>query len=177
MDVFGLSQAEQAEVRAVLAAVLHVGNLAFDTVQMAQQDDGSAVGGAARAQLAATAELLGLSAEALELALTVKSVGKFPVVQVPQSPAKAAATRDALARALYGKLFDWTIGRINDTMGGGGAADGKRTIGMLDIFGFEAFQRNSLEQLLINFANEKLQAHFNEYIFRLEEVGRPHVCP
>jgi len=45
-----------------------------------------------------------------------------------------------------------------------GTADAKRTIGMLDIFGFESFKKNSLEQLLINFANERLQAHFNECV-------------
>ena len=171
MRVFALSDADQHAMRQVLAAVLHLGNLAFDAVAMAQQDDGCKVDAASRAQLTAAAELTGLTADALEQALTVKSVGKFPVVQVPQPPPKAAATRDALAKSLYGQLFEWTIGRINETMGAGaGPADAKRTIGMLDIFGFEAFQRNSLEQLLINFANEKLQAHFNEYIFRLEEA-------
>ena len=48
-------------------------------------------------------------------------------------------------------------------------ASSKRTIGLLDIFGFEAFTRNSLEQLLINFANEKLQAHFNRHTFQAEQ--------
>eukprot|EP00966_Prymnesium_polylepis_P096863 2244286-Prymnesium_polylepis.1 len=73
---------------------------------------------------------------------------------------------------VYGKLFEWLLSRINAVaaVSASHAADNKRVVGLLDIFGFEAFQRNSLEQLLINFANEKLQAHFNEYIFRLEEA-------
>ena len=54
------------------------------------------------------------------------------MVQVPQPPAKATATRDALARALYGQLFLWIIGRINATMDSdAGTADAKRTLSML----------------------------------------------
>ena len=181
MEVFGLSGADTDGLRHILAAVLHVGNLVFATLKIEQQDDGSKVDDASQPALKALAALVGVATPALESALTVKSVGKFPVVQVPQPPAKATATRDALAKALYGQLFEWTIGRLNGVMGSGtGAADAKRTIGMLDIFGFEAFTKNSLEQLLINFANEKLQEHFNEYIFRMEEAecrAEGVVCP
>ena len=145
-------------MRYTLASVLHTGNLSFATVKLASQDDGSRVDEAGRPSLVAIASLLGLHPSGLEQSLTVKSVGKFPVVQVPQPPQRACATRDALAKALYSALFEWTIGQLNSVMGsGGGPADAKRTIGMLDIFGFEAFTKNSLEQMLINFANEKLQ--------------------
>ena len=51
---------------------------------------------------------------------------QFPVVQVPQTPLKATATRDALAKALYSHLFEWTITQLNSTMGAGAAgADAK----------------------------------------------------
>merc|ERR1740136_8361 len=44
--------------------------------------------------------------------------------------------------------------------------DALRVIGVVDLFGFEVFKNNSLEQLCINFANEKLQALFTKCVFK-----------
>jgi len=67
-------------------------------------------------------------------------------------------------------MFDWIVKRANDSMKPPeDGRDPNRMIAILDIFGFEIFLKNSFEQLCINFANEKLQQHFNENTFRLEE--------
>ena len=76
-------------------------------------------------------------------------------------------TRDTLTKAVYGALFTWTIAKINRSLDTPRKA--ATLIGVLDIFGFESFENNSFEQLCINYCNEKLQFHFNEHIFKLEQ--------
>ena len=90
--------------------------------------------------------------------------GRGSFTQIPLSAAKAYDTRDALTKALYGRLFDSLVSKINAQLSEAGA--GRHHIGILDIFGFEIFETNSFEQLCINFANEKLQLHFNTVIFK-----------
>uniref|UniRef100_A0A803WBH8 Myosin heavy chain 2 n=1 Tax=Ficedula albicollis TaxID=59894 RepID=A0A803WBH8_FICAL len=73
----------------------------------------------------------------------------------------------ALAKSVYEKMFLWMVVRINQQL------DTKQPrqhfIGVLDIAGFEIFDFNSLEQLCINFTNEKLQQFFNHHMFVLEQ--------
>ena len=84
------------------------------------------------------------------------------------SPDEAKSVRDAVARGLYGKLFDRIAISINELLEAPASTDSRPTIGILDIFGFEDFETNSFEQLCINLANEQLQYFFNEHIFALE---------
>uniref|UniRef100_G3TI07 Myosin-6 n=1 Tax=Loxodonta africana TaxID=9785 RepID=G3TI07_LOXAF len=73
----------------------------------------------------------------------------------------------ALAKAVYEKMFNWMVTRINSTLET--RQPRQYFIGVLDIAGFEIFDFNSFEQLCINFTNEKLQQFFNHHMFVLEQ--------
>ena len=64
-------------------------------------------------------------------------------------------------------MFDWLVARINESLLTD--SETRAFIGVLDIFGFEQFEVNTFEQLCINFANERLQAHFNSSVFKTEQ--------
>ena len=70
--------------------------------------------------------------------------------------------------ALYSGMFSWVVNRINQSLAS--TVDTASTIGVLDIFGFEIFASNGFEQFCINYANEKLQQHFNDHIFKQEQA-------
>jgi myosin-5 len=76
---------------------------------------------------------------------------------VSQTQQQAVDARDAMARVLYGGLFDALVERINASFGFLPGVKLAGTISILDIFGFEHFKTNHFEQFCINYANEKLQ--------------------
>lgn len=83
---------------------------------------------------------------------------------------EACAARDAMAKGLYGRLFDWMVNQINCLLCFNRSPNYEPlAIGLLDIFGFENFPRNSFEQLCINIANEQIQYYFNQHIFTWEQ--------
>jgi len=81
---------------------------------------------------------------------------------------RATDARNSLAKTVYGRMFDWLVRRVNKAMEGASRSS-RNVIGVLDIFGFEIFELNSFEQLCINYCNEKLQQHFNTFVFKAEE--------
>ncbi|MEQ2261762.1 Unconventional myosin-Va [Xenotaenia resolanae] len=83
------------------------------------------------------------------------------------SKANAVHGRDALAKHIYARLFNWIVSSINNALTS--AVKQRSFIGVLDIYGFETFDVNSFEQFCINYANEKLQQQFNLHVFKLEQ--------
>ncbi|XP_076945973.1 myosin-17-like [Bidens hawaiensis] len=166
MDIIGISKKEQDAIFRVVASILHLGNLEFakgEEIDSAiLKDDKS------KFHLQMTAELLMCDLHALEDAL-LKRVMVTPeeVIKRRLDPKGATYTRDGLAKTLYSRLFDWLVDKINVSIG----QDSKSNslIGVLDIYGFESFKTNSFEQFCINFTNEKLQQHFNQHVFRMQQ--------
>ena len=95
-------------------------------------------------------------------------MGRGSTYNVPQNVVQATAARDALAKSLYDRLFDYLVAIVNvalEKMGMTHAA----VIGVLDIYGFEIFENNGFEQFCINFVNEKLQQYFIELTLKAEQ--------
>jgi hypothetical protein len=160
-----LAQADAPEtVWRTLAAILHLGNLTFEN------DNEQCAFVSSEPSLAAVAALLTVDVADLRMALCTRQMAvPAGTIRKPQTAAQADDMRDSLATAMYSSMFVWLVGLVNSSLAAPhGAAWG--TIGVLDIYGFENFNVNLFEQLLINFANEKLQAQFNQRIFADEQA-------
>lgn len=163
MKIIGLSQGEQDEVFRMLAAILWTGNITFI------EGDDSFAQVADQSVVDFLAYLLEASPEQVVKAITIRVLTprSGEVIESPANPAQANATRDALAMAIYNNLFDWIVQRINQSLKAKQAVP--NNIGILDIYGFEIFEKNSFEQLCINYVNEKLQQIFIQLTLKAEQ--------
>eukprot|EP00037_Helgoeca_nana_P022476 m.229688 g.229688 ORF g.229688 m.229688 type:complete len:966 (+) comp26005_c0_seq2:193-3090(+) len=162
-NVVGFTEMETQSLFHVLAGVLHLGDVEIG-------------GEGENAYLVSADEILRKVSEQFQInmapfqeALVVQTIttrGESVARHYKQADAEDA--RDALCKAIYEKLFSWIFKRVNELLGPKSKSMEYSTISILDIFGFEVFDSNSLEQLLINLANEQLQAFFNSHIFEME---------
>ncbi|XP_041497544.1 myosin-IIIa isoform X1 [Microtus oregoni] len=168
--VIGFTMEQLGSVYSVLAAILNVGNIEFSSVATEYQMDKSYI--CNHAALENSASLLCIQADELQEALTSHCViTRGETIIRPNTVEKATDVRDAMSKTLYGRLFSWIVNCINsllkhDTSPSG---DEELSIGILDIFGFENFKKNSFEQLCINIANEQIQYYFNQHVFAWEQ--------
>ncbi|XP_051781508.1 myosin VIa isoform X4 [Erpetoichthys calabaricus] len=170
MKKIGLNDVEKLDLFRVVAGVLHLGNIDFE-------EAGSTSGGCILKKKSSQAvencaELLGLCEEDLRVSLTTRVMlttaggTKGTVIKVPLKVEQANNARDALAKAVYSRLFDHVVKRVNQCFP---FETSSCFIGVLDIAGFEYFEHNSFEQFCINYCNEKLQQFFNERILKEEQ--------
>ncbi|KAJ7518383.1 hypothetical protein O6H91_21G066400 [Diphasiastrum complanatum] len=164
MDVVQISKVDQKNAFCMLAAVLWLGNVTFsicDSENHVVVDDNEAIQSAA--------SLLHCNVKELMAALCTRKIrARHEDIVQKLSYEQASDSRDALAKAIYASLFDWLVDVINKSLESGKHRTG-RSISILDIYGFESFKKNSFEQLCINYANERLQQHFNRHLFKLEQ--------
>ena len=162
LNVVGFSASEQFDLFRIVAAILHIGNIAVteDRSQQAYIRDNSS--------LEKVCHLLGLPIAEFSKALLRPRVkaGREWVTQA-RTRKQVEDEMGSLCKSIYEKSFGALVERINRALD---RPTSKGTfIGVLDIAGFEIFETNGFEQLCINFTNEKLQQFFNHHMFVLEQ--------
>ncbi|XP_047201438.1 unconventional myosin-X isoform X2 [Girardinichthys multiradiatus] len=160
LKVLGFTEEEIRDMFKLLSGVLQLGNMEFMLAGGAQITTKQVVSN--------VSDLLGLDAFQLSEVLTQRSIIlRGEEICSPLTIEQAIDSRDSVAMALYSQCFSWIILKINQKIKG---KENFKSIGILDIFGFENFEVNRFEQFNINYANEKLQAYFNKHIFSLEQL-------
>uniref|UniRef100_A0AAQ5ZIU0 Unconventional myosin-VI n=1 Tax=Amphiprion ocellaris TaxID=80972 RepID=A0AAQ5ZIU0_AMPOC len=170
MKKIGLNDTEKLDLFRVVAGVLHLGNIDFE--ETGSSSGGCVLKNQSDLTLGYCADLLGLDQDDLRVSLTTRVMlttaggAKGTVIKVPLKVEQANNARDALAKAVYSRLFDHVVKRVNQCFP---FEISSNFIGVLDIAGFEYFEHNSFEQFCINYCNEKLQQFFNERILKEEQ--------
>lgn len=173
----GITDAEAEDLFKVVGGLLHLSNVVFDADAADPDKCACSQSAASVSGFREAARLLGLPESSgederpsLTAALTIKLIEtRSERVRSPLPCKGAVGARDSMAKAIYGRMFNALVQRVNRAIGGGIAGASTAVIGVLDIFGFEIFEFNSFEQLCINYCNEKLQQHFNIHVFKEEQ--------
>ncbi|CAF3189582.1 unnamed protein product [Rotaria sp. Silwood2] len=173
MDHMGLSTQDKINIYSTVAAVLHLGNINFEDDPESTKG-GCKITSSTEQSLTITSEMLGLNVRDLRNALITRilmtrttSNNNDNIIPVPLKVHEAQNARDALAKAIYIRLFDQIVSFVNKSIP---FSSSNSYIGILDIAGFEYFPINSFEQFCINYCNEKLQQFFNERILKEEQI-------
>ncbi|XP_040566099.1 unconventional myosin-Ie isoform X2 [Lepeophtheirus salmonis] len=168
MTTMGMSESEKNDVLTLVSGILHVGNVIFsegvnDTAIPADMN-----------LLDYPAYLLQIDSSTLATKLTSRVMetkwgSKTEIVNVTCNVMQSEYTRDALAKGLYSRLFDYLVQRANGAMKVQSKNKDLLNLGILDIYGFEIFGKNGFEQFCINYVNEKLQQIFIELTLKAEQ--------
>ncbi|KAM5191666.1 unconventional myosin-Ih [Mantella aurantiaca] len=161
--IIEFTEADIENLFGLVASVLHLGNIKYneDSHGHAIITDGT--------QIRWISKLLGVPLSILQEALTHKKIeARAEEVLSPLNLELAYYARDAFAKAMYGRSFNWLVSKINGSLANKEPPK-KTVIGLLDIYGFEVFETNSFEQFCINYCNEKLQQLFISITLKAEQ--------
>lgn len=165
MQIMGMTTEEIHQIVRVCSAVLQYGNLEF---RQERNSDQAVLPENTVAQK--ICHLMGINVTDFTRALLKPriKVGRDFVTK-SQTKEQVEFATEALAKAIYERMFKWIVQRINRSLDRTKRVSVSSFIGILDIAGFEIFEINSFEQLCINYTNEKLQQLFNHTMFILEQ--------
>ena len=177
MKTLGFKDVELRETFKLLAALLQIGNFEFQEAMIDNLDACHLIYNSGVKHVCALLEVID---DVLIKSITHRTLNmRGEAVTSPMNMRMARDVKDALVKGVYGRLFVWIVDKINTTIckSSDGGRQKKRqndptlgkSIGLLDIFGFENFGKNSFEQLCINFANENLQQFFVRHVFKMEQ--------
>ncbi|KAF2404555.1 putative myosin heavy chain [Trichodelitschia bisporula] len=165
LTTIGVPSEKQSQIFRLLAALLHMGNIKITATRT------DSVLPANEPSLVKACQLLGIDASDFAK-WTVKKqlVTRGEKIMSNLTQQQAIVVRDSVAKYIYSSLFDWLVDVINSSLATDEVLSHAHSfIGVLDIYGFEHFAKNSFEQFCINYANEKLQQEFNQHVFKLEQ--------
>lgn len=169
MQALGIDTNQIELVFKTMAGLLHFGNIKFES-NYHDAVEGTNIDPTSREKVELAAELLSFPVDVMEHCLTKRSMtSRGELFLLELKPVQAMHARDAIAKAVYRKVFDWITHEVNLQLSKTRPVDQKTVsmIGILDIFGFDAFEVNTFEQLCINYTNEALQQVFNQQTFKL----------
>ncbi|TKY66586.1 Myosin-2 protein [Spatholobus suberectus] len=163
LDTVQICKEDQDLIFKMLAAILWLGNISF------QVDSENHIEVVNDEAVTSAAQLMGCSSRELMTALSTHKVqSDNDTIAKNLTLRQAIERRDAIAKFIYASLFDWLVEQVNKSLEVGKKCTGK-SISILDIYGFQTFQKNSFEEFYINYANERIQQHFNRHLFKLEK--------
>ncbi|KZF22642.1 putative myosin MYO2 [Xylona heveae TC161] len=165
LATIGIKREQQAEIFRLLAALLHLGNVKITATRT------ESVLAASESSLVRACELLGVNpGDFAKWTVKKQLVTRGEKIISNLTQQQALVVRDSVAKYIYSSLFDWLVDIINRGLATEEVLSRVHSfIGVLDIYGFEHFAKNSFEQFCINYANEKLQQEFNQHVFKLEQ--------
>ncbi|XP_033076589.1 unconventional myosin-Ih isoform X1 [Trachypithecus francoisi] len=163
-SVIDFTEADLENLFGIIASVLHLGNICFE------EDDQGCATIPDTHEIKWIAKLLGVHPAVLLEALTHRKIeAKTEEVICPLTLELSVYARDAMAKAVYGRTFTWLVNKINSSLVNKDFTR-KTVIGLLDIYGFEVFDKNGFEQFCINYCNEKLQQLLIERTLKAEQA-------
>ncbi|GFG33445.1 hypothetical protein Cfor_10035, partial [Coptotermes formosanus] len=169
LETLGFSQDDAVNIFKIVASVLKLGNIGFIPTNNIDGTEGCTISN--DYELYDVCELMGSDQTMLQGALTSRTLEESQeFVTADLSASEATYARDSLCKALYSRLFTWLVNKINESTKVATNRYGKRKVlGILDVYGFEMFERNGFEQFIINFCNEKLHQVVMETTLKEEQ--------